>query len=114
MSFRVGQKVCCIKDGKWKLCSDGMPGPPIVDGPQKGDIVTIERIEDSYGDIVWLFFAEHKNIGAFDARFFRPIVDRPTSIAIFNKMLLNDEQRNRSELERLNEERGAPMELPFQ
>lgn len=114
-NFRVGQKVVCIRDG---YAPPNFPGPIAV----TGKIYTIDDIKDaSYvrmltlhqtydGD--YLRMCELGNTYAHHS-LFRPLVDRPTSIELFHRMLLNDEQRNRRELERLNEERGAPMELPL-
>lgn len=123
-NFRIGQKVVCIY----------VPPNAIVkyissaNAPKVGGIYSIREIKHINTCI--LLFAELDNSHlagvvhphgrfidgepGFRAEYFRPLVSRPTSIAIFQKMLLNDKDRNKRELARLNEERGAPMELPFQ
>lgn len=113
-NFRVGQKVVCINDKNFNHRYG-------EECPKNGHIYSIRGIYPS-GDSVWLEeiinpkFAYKQGIGevAFFKWRFRPLVDRPTSIECFQKMLKNDEHRNRRDLERLNEERGAPMELPLQ
>lgn len=84
MTFRVGQKVVCIKRGPWKK----MHAREI--GPTYGDILTIRGItDDRHG--VYLRFYEIRNPpvstdpdtgcldeAKFNAKGFRPLIERPT------------------------------------
>jgi hypothetical protein len=83
MSFRIGQKVVCIRDGghpphvlfSWQFAPNDLSGPAL------GEIVTIDDIYDEVG-ICWLGFVEWDH--NFDALDFRPLTD----ISVFKKMLI--------------------------
>ena len=92
MTFRVGQKVICIKQGGWtSLHSSEI-------GPQYGEIYTIEDIE-VIPTGTFLTLSEINNppryVG-FAANFwsvhFRPVVERKTDISIFTAMLKTERQ----------------------
>ena len=95
--FRVGQKVVCINAGLlpgWR-CFDGWLDN---DAPTEGAIYTVTSVHaDHDGDMV-LHLAEIRRgpiarrewgeaVGYGIARF-RPVVERKTSIEIFQKMLI--------------------------
>lgn len=80
MTFRIGQQVACITDEGWENVIRG----DRTTGPAKGDVVTITNIWRT--DVTWLIFAEWGEDG-FEATAFRPVVTRPTSIAVFEKIL---------------------------
>lgn len=94
MTFRVGQKVVCIEDN-FQNPSYGVPQTL----PKKGDVYTIRCVEigtcGDYGEEqLGLRFCElifpPTSCGhefSFAARCFRPIVERKTSIEIFQRML---------------------------
>lgn len=90
--FRVGQRVVCV-DNKNK------PGHSWVynDSPTQGAVYTIVRITMECG-YESLILAEHERhprskYAGYDARRFRPIVERKTSIEIFKKMLVPSKQK---------------------
>jgi hypothetical protein len=95
MTFRVGQKVVCVrvKMPSWTLRYG-------VVGPSEGGVYTIRSVTGfSLGPIVLLNELRNPeccmndDIGIktepyFPAAWFRPIVERKTSIEIFKRMLL--------------------------
>ena len=114
MNFRVGQKICCVFDGfstvggLWRELS-------------KGEVYTVRECF-MYRDIPGVRLYEVINSNAPDgnergyrAEWFRPLVDRPTSIAIFKKMLANSEYQNRREIEASEEAKRVETALfdPF-
>ena len=91
MSFNVGQRVCCVDDslrnyGTWFGIGD-------LTGLKKGQIYTIRMVGIYRGfPSLWLneivrdaFPAEFGEAG-YSARRFRPVVERKTSIAIFQRI----------------------------
>ena len=101
MTFRVGMKCVCIKEGPW----DGGHNDEAC--PNKGDILTIRAIESRDGEC-WLRFEEIINSprhyyegwgeADFVARAFRPLIERKTSISIFTEMLKPTEIAKNREL----------------
>ena len=92
MTFRVGQKVVCIDD------YSSLSGRYCLNMPKLHGVYTVRNFEGR-GDIPALRLFElineprtHRNVPgliepAFDILSFRPVVDRPTDISIFTKML---------------------------
>lgn len=87
MAFRAGQKVVCVDDTPKEPWSH-----EVYCGLTKGSIYTIRFIHNEF---VWLEEIHRPKIGnivpadwPFNARRFRPIVERKTNITIFKKMLL--------------------------
>lgn len=92
MTFRVGMKVVCILNKPWR------PQQGLINMPFYKGIYTVAEIR-TRKDAVGLLFYELKNpvvefddtgnIGepAFSAEYFRPIVERKTSIEVFQRML---------------------------
>lgn len=80
MSFNKGQRVCCINDD-W-----GPPyrGTEAYVHPVCGQVYTIDAIESDH-----LVLAEIANTRpcSYYHLHFRPVVERKTSIAIFERML---------------------------
>jgi hypothetical protein len=97
-AFRVGMKVCCVDDIVWSRI-DGRTN--IKSGLVEGEVYTIKAIRrvrssNGYkGEIDCVVLDLHETAPApewmdsqgFNARRFRPIVSRPTSIAVFQAML---------------------------
>jgi hypothetical protein len=95
MTFRIGQKVVCIKQGSWTALSLGEVGPSY------GDVLTIRRIDDDAGETYFRFTeimnpqdgSVDKNGNYSEARFwsarFRPVVERKTKtgMAILREIL---------------------------
>ena len=81
MTFRVGQKVVCIKDATGIVNNLGLPG--FV----KGRVYTISAFyeEDPYG--LFLLAVELDQRVGGQVCGFRPVVERKTDISIFTKML---------------------------
>lgn len=84
--FHVGQKVVCIDDG-WNKATD--PFGNDLDVPQRvpmlSEVLEIDRIEEHFG-VPLLGFVEIINL--WDHRCFRPVIERKTSIEIFQAMLI--------------------------
>lgn len=80
-AFRVGMKVVAIKS-EWETIGTHFDGPD----PQKGVVYTVDDIEHDF-DGAYLVLAEFGDDFAFNSEGFRPIVSRPTSIAVFQAML---------------------------
>ncbi len=77
--FAVGQKVVCVNDdsSRGKFC-----GPAYASGLRNGSIYTIDGI---HGDeLVSVVGIE----GEWNELRFRPLVEKKTSIEVFNKLLL--------------------------
>jgi hypothetical protein len=62
MTYRVGQKVVCIKRGAWET----------INGPDIGDVVTVSRIYDGTA-ITLLKLEELTEDICFNAICFRPV-----------------------------------------
>lgn len=90
MTFRVGQKVVCVRDdwvnrGKYGLLV-----------PDKGNVYTIRGFQ-YHGEFIGLFFFEIKNeIGnwegcivepSFGIRYFRPVDEKKTDISFAHEIL---------------------------
>lgn len=85
MAFHVGQKVTPKDDTDWQCIED--ESDSLCDaGPRKGDIFTIKSMMTDR-DGTWLTLAEWAGNDLFDAEAFSPVVERPTSIEIFTRML---------------------------
>jgi predicted type IV restriction endonuclease len=84
MAFHVGQKVVRITTGDWWIVVS-QTGRDDRGGPRPKQIVAIASIIDGHGG-TWLQFADWPT-AAFDATEFSPVVEKPTSIAIFTAML---------------------------
>lgn len=81
MTFRVGQKVCCINDGDQNL----YPG----DAPVRlRSIYTVREVFDWFG-LEGLHLQEILNASnrGYASERFRPVVSRETSIECFTRML---------------------------
>ena len=84
MTFRTGQKVACVST------SNGidLPGEPAV-----GDTATISNVYVAADGTLMLELVEwpspetERVYAGWDAKYFRPIVERKTDISIFKKML---------------------------
>jgi hypothetical protein len=79
MAFHVGQKVVCILD-RWV----NLYGGEQVPGPKKGEVCTITKIS-SWNKFTMIDLAGWGR--CYSAANFRPVVEKPTSIAIFTAML---------------------------
>jgi hypothetical protein len=87
--LRIGQKVTQTRELRWTAISGEIT-------PKFGIVYTVRTIHEVNGTI-YLRFYEFKNEPrkyidtdaemAFAARWFRPVVDRPTDISIFKKAL---------------------------
>jgi hypothetical protein len=84
MTFRIGQKVVCIKRGRWKIVGGVRPRGAKL--PLYRDVYTIAEVDGSLGR-QWLRLDELDGNGLFDAVNFRPLVKRKTDISIFTKIL---------------------------
>lgn len=99
MSFHVGQKVVCI-DGDFKNPHYEPPGAM----PDKGGIYTIRSMEMAtcgYSGAIQLGLRFYEFVyppvacghePCFAARCFRPLIERKTDIAIFQRMLIPSKQ----------------------
>lgn len=101
MNFRVGQKV--IRVGNASPGAVKIPAGYGHTYPRKGEIVTIKTI-NHWPLWTLLTFVEHDNshliqlFGSqfepgFEAKAFRPLVERKTSIEIFTRMLNPSKER---------------------
>lgn len=81
MTFRVGQRVVCVADRKYYLNDLGLPG--FV----KGRVYTITSFyeEEPYGLFICVAELDQRVGGQICG--FRPIVERKTSIEVFQRML---------------------------
>jgi hypothetical protein len=95
--FRVGMKVVCIAG------DDGLDGDewePADNGPDVNEVCTVSNIYIADGDLM-LELLEYPSpetrgfFAGFGAASFRPVVERKTTIEIFQRMLLpsNEPQR---------------------
>lgn len=104
-NFRVGQKVTMVQGYEPKVYdrakSEG------VTLPETGVVYTVRGIEDGLGwysgvPFIWLEElrnAPHVSDGVepnWDARLFRPVVDRKTDISIFTAMLNAEHTKERA------------------
>lgn len=89
MSFHVGQKVVCIKNGWDSLTYNEV-------GPAFRSVYTIRTIDAEDGDAMLRFeeivnevhnYREGQHECQFWARWFRPVIERKTDISIFTAML---------------------------
>lgn len=106
MAFCVGQKVVCV-DASPKR-PDYYPGfrlRGVMDGLQEGAIYTVSGFENHPLDgkllLVLMEIKRPRRPGPFcldgyDARRFRPLVERKTSIEIFKRMLTPKKARVRA------------------
>ncbi len=91
--FRVGQKVVCIYHGRWR----GPSGDINYAHPQYKQVYTILRFSDNPD---YIKLVELSPIDNWLANHFRPVVSRPTSIAIFEAMLNPTEEPIEQAMER--------------
>lgn len=85
--FRVGMKVVCVKRGPWRSkLINGLDAGYV--GPKYGEVLAIAEIVsgDTLIPQVRLVFQKY-GITRWQADRFRPIVEKPTDIAIFTAML---------------------------
>ncbi len=83
MTFRVGQKVCCIKDDWFNLKRQP------IKGPVKGRVYTVTRVWSHQFPAINITLLDLAEIPkGWSARNFRPVVSRKTDISVF-KALLN-------------------------
>jgi hypothetical protein len=81
MTFRVGQKVVCVDD-EAQPCNRGYT--PVV----KGDIYTIRDAFDWFGlDGIRLEEIKNPHDRGYQARRFRPVVERKTDISFAHEIL---------------------------
>lgn len=89
-AFRVGQRVVCVDDGWTKTAwYKGQIVPNTLNRlPMINEILTVGeiRLGGRHGDTAFLGFREIER-GYWFHECFRPVVSRPTSIAIFQEML---------------------------
>lgn len=93
--FEVGQKVVCVEaEASCKYMPPGIISNRDLDELAEGAVYTIRKIGVVYGDLcVWLdeiTRPEHVFWGGeapYDARRFRPVVERKTDISVFTAML---------------------------
>lgn len=104
MTFRVGQKVVCIQTVTERAAASWSQHKPRY--PAVGGVYTIRTLNMWPGrDVCLLTFDELNNAHmvpslcliepGFDARRFRPVVERKTSIEIFTKLLMPSPARSR-------------------
>jgi hypothetical protein len=101
MTFRVGQKVACIRND-WN--SDDPPGwaPPTLNRalPQVGEVFTICGLrEDGFLNLeeMWIVGRDAGDTISFDWAAFRPLIEKKTDISVFTKIL--DDVSKRRELQ---------------
>lgn len=102
--FYVGMKVVCVDASDLDhvyLHPLGLLGSGGLDGLAEGQIYTVRAVTTGHGGVLCLCLHEIRRdidhvLGkeaAYAARRFRPVVDRPTDISIFTRMLNpSDEQ----------------------
>lgn len=83
MTFRVGQRVACVKVGAWE--TDDI-GPVPAQMPVYGGVYTIDEIVPD-DDGTWLRLDGFDCFALWHARHFRPVVERKTDISLFTAML---------------------------
>lgn len=84
--FRVGQKVARFKDGP--RSNDGTTKPPIGEVCTVSWVGFIEQRDRPVIDLVEYPRPETDDVyRGWDVEYFRPIVSRPTSIAVFEEIL---------------------------
>ncbi len=81
MTFRVGQKVVCVKQSIGKLHDLGLPGF------EKGRIYTISELYEIEPHGVFLSVYELDSRVGGQVCGFRPVVERDTDISIFTEIL---------------------------
>jgi hypothetical protein len=97
MTFRVGQKVVCVRGWGGGDMSVSVARSMGYTHPAIREVVTIKTL-NAWSHATLLTFHEHDNSHiqkqlnsryepGFDARAFRPIVERKTDISIFTRML---------------------------
>lgn len=85
MTFRVGQKVCCVDDG-WLIGHRGKR-TQFPSGLVRGGVYTITGFDDTPGDSGGLAFRLAEIRGLYYHHRFRPIVDKQTDISVFEEIL---------------------------
>lgn len=99
--FHVGQKVVCVPAERAAWRKNLKSVSPEENLPKKGNIYTIRAVM-AFGETMWLHLEEVANRPRlyafpdgvsrlmecpFEARYFRPVVERKTDISIFTAML---------------------------
>ena len=100
-NFHVGQRIECIPDEGWNQ--------PAIYGevmPEGGRIYTVRDAMIGHSGEPCVRLCEIKNAPEqyldgfreciFTSRSFRPVVDRPTSIEVFNRILLDCERKKQA------------------
>lgn len=93
MSFHVGQRVICILNEPW------MPQPGLIQFPFWNGVYTVAEVRVIGNDIGLRLFEVSNPIvkitktgemrePAFDAQYFRPIVERKTDISCLKALLV--------------------------
>ena len=104
MDFYVGQKVVCMEDGH--LPQRAWDRTPVSHWIARGNTYVIRRVSNRKNALVWLRginrardVGERDRIvdGGFFACRFRPLVERKTSIEIFQRLLLPSEKEKELE-----------------
>lgn len=85
--WRVGMKAGCVDDA-WRVGA----GLENEQHPVKGQVLTVNHIERHRG-LIGLGFEEMPSVACYCASYFRPAVDRPTSIAVFTEILDRETRR---------------------
>lgn len=84
MTFRIGQKVVCIDDGSR---AGHIWGGDLLYRNKIYTVTGFWRCEDGLG-LILREAKNHEEFGqSYDARRFRPAVDRPTDISVFTEIL---------------------------
>ena len=84
MAFHVGQKAQRVERNQLRDYFTGEVG----DGPGYGETAVIRCIKPHWSGLTALFFVGWPNDSTgYDSRDWQPVVERPTSIAIFTAML---------------------------
>jgi hypothetical protein len=81
MTFRVGQRVVCIKKGKWR-CYFGFSDATRF--PEYGQIYTVAEIDPDDGG---LCLAGMRDVDFWHPSQFRPLISQADDVAMFRKLV---------------------------
>ena len=84
-NFRVGQKVVCIKCGTWIHAGTGQSAHHPND-PRYGQVHTIRTLFIGPKGQLYLDLIGN-DLGGYNAKQFRPAVERKADISVFTRML---------------------------
>lgn len=87
MTFHSGQRVTLKRVCKWRKTEPDRPYYYHGPFPEFGVVYVVSRIENPPGLGCFLVLREFSDRALFLADHFRPVVDRPTDISIFTRML---------------------------